>query len=194
MAIPKVTPTQAELDSTTRGGKHAADKHGAKHAGHGKHRAKHHHKHHGTWNDKHWRWVATADGDWRVQGYIFHHKHKPPKHHFRGPGPKPARRVAAATSAAAVAATAAGEGRPAGSYAGEFGVAQANRLLNRAGFGPAPGEAEALVAMGMVGAVQSLTRPSGAATLSGPPRSTTKATRSPPPTSGATTTSGGSTG
>ena len=44
------------------------------------------------------------------------------------------------------------------------GVAQANRLLNRAGFGPAPGEAEALVAMGMVGAVQSLTRPSGAAT------------------------------
>jgi uncharacterized protein (DUF1800 family) len=169
MAIPKVTPTQAELDSTTRGGKHRADKHGAKHAGHGKHRAKHHHKHHGTWNDKHWRWVATPDGDWRVQGYIFHHKHKPPKHHFRGPGPKPPRRVAAATSAASVAATAAGEGRPSGSYAGEFGVAQANRLLNRAGFGPAPGQAEALVAMGMVGAVQSLTRPSGAAVLSGPP-------------------------
>src|ERR1700679_2944021 len=65
MAIPKVTPTQAELDSTTRGGKHRADKHGAKHAHHGKHRAKHHHKHHGTWNDKHWRWVPTEDGDWR---------------------------------------------------------------------------------------------------------------------------------
>ncbi len=115
MAIPKVTPTQAELDSTTRGGKHAADKHGATHAGHGKHRAKHHQKHHGTWNDKHWRWVETPDGDWRVQGYIFHHKHKPPKHHFRGPGPKPPRRAAtAATSAAALAAAAAaGETRPA---------------------------------------------------------------------------------
>src|ERR1700749_5029997 len=88
MAIPKVTPTPAELDSTLRGGKHRADKHGAKHAGHGKHRRKHHHKHHGTWNDKHWRWVPTADGDWRVQGYIFHHKHKTPEHHFRGPGPR----------------------------------------------------------------------------------------------------------
>lgn len=116
MAIPKVTPTQAELDSTTRGGKHRADKHGATHAGRGKDRTKHH-KHHGTWNDKHWRWVPTEDGDWRVQGYIFHHKHKPPKHHFRGPGPKPPRRVAAATSSAAGAATAAGEGRPAGAYA-----------------------------------------------------------------------------
>src|ERR1700710_1161234 len=124
MAIPKVTPTQAELDSTKCGGKHRPD--------------------------KHWRWVETPSGDWRVEGYVFHHKHKPPKHHFRGPGPKPARRVAAATSAAAVAATAAGEGRPAGAYAGEFGLAQANRLLNRAGFGPAPGQAEALVAMGMV--------------------------------------------
>ncbi|HEX3360264.1 MAG TPA: DUF1800 domain-containing protein [Solirubrobacterales bacterium] len=169
MAIPKVTPTQAELDSTKRGGKHRADKHGAKHAGHGTHRAKHHATHHGTWNDKHWRWVPTADGEWRVQGYIFHHKHKPPKHHFRGPGPKPPRRAAAAASAAAVAATAAAEGRPSGSYAGEFGLAQANRLLNRAGFGPGPGQAQALVAMGLVGAVQSLTRPSGAATLSGPP-------------------------
>ena len=118
MAIPKVTPTQAELDSTTRGGKHRADKHGAKHAHHGKHRAKHHHKHHGTWNDKHWRWVPTEDGDWRVQGYIFHHKHKPPKHHFRGPGPKPARRV---TSVAAAIAPAL--------------VAAATR---RGGFGPGP--------------------------------------------------------
>ena len=103
---------------------------------------KHHHKHHGTWNDKHWRWVPNADGDWRVQGYIFHHKHKPPKHHFRGPGPKPPRRVAAATSTAAGAATAAGEGRPAGAYAGAFGVPQATRLLDSGGLRPAPGEAE----------------------------------------------------
>src|ERR1700753_4487922 len=100
MAIPKVTPTQAEMDSVKAGGKHRADKSAKKH----KKGAKKHKKHHGTWNDKHWRWVETADGDWRVQGYIFHHKHKPPKHHFRGTGTKPPPRAAAATSAAAIAA------------------------------------------------------------------------------------------
>ncbi len=116
-------------------------------------------KHKRVWNDKHWRWVPTADGDWRVQGYVFHHKHKPPKHHFRGPGPKPPSRAVAPPPA---------ETRPAGSYQGPFGTAQATRLLQRAGFGPRPGQAEQLASMGLVGAVQSLTRPSGAATLSGP--------------------------
>ena len=85
MAIPKVTPTQAELDSTKPGGKHRAGQARAE-AQKAQSTAT---QHHGTWNDKHWRWVETPDGDWRVQGYIFHHKHKPPKHHFRGPGPKP---------------------------------------------------------------------------------------------------------
>ena len=42
------------------------------------------------------------------------------------------------------------------------------RLLNRAGFGPVPGQAEQLASLGLVGAVQSLTRPSGAAGLHGP--------------------------
>ena len=42
------------------------------------------------------------------------------------------------------------------------------RLLNRAGFGPAPGQAEQLASMGLLDAVYSLTRPSGAAVLSGP--------------------------
>ncbi len=116
-------------------------------------------KHRRVWNDKHWRWVPTADGGWRVQGYIFHHKHKPPKHHFRGPGPKPPRRVVSTPS---------GETRPAGSYQGAFGPAQATRLLHRAGFGPRPGQADQLASLGLVGAVQSLTRPNGAATLSGP--------------------------
>jgi uncharacterized protein (DUF1800 family) len=52
-------------------------------------------------------------------------------------------------------------------YGGTFGVAQAQRLLWRAGFGPTPGQAEALAARGVVAAVRSLTRPSGAATLAG---------------------------
>ncbi|MGE5409251.1 MAG: DUF1800 domain-containing protein [Syntrophothermus sp.] len=111
------------------------------------------------WNDKHWRWVPTTDGDWRVQGYIFHHKHRPPRNHFRGPGPKPPRRVVSPPPA---------ETRPAGSYQGPFGPPQAARLLQRAGFGARPGQADQLASMGLVGAVRSLTRPSGAATLSGP--------------------------
>jgi Protein of unknown function (DUF1800) len=162
MAIPKVTPTQAELDSTRRGGKHRPDKHGRKHK-------RPHKKHHGTWNDKHWRWVETPDGDWRVQGYIFHHKHKPPKHHFRGPGPKPpVRPRSTGTAAGTTAAAPSGPQLPPGAYAGAFGVPQATRLLTRAGFGPGPGQAAALAGMGMVAAVQSLTRPSGPANLIGP--------------------------
>ncbi len=133
MAIPKVTPTQAELDSTKSGGKHRLDKDAHKH----KHRAKHHKKK--------------------------HRKHHKKKHHHKHH---------AATAAPPVAATPVpptAETRPPGAFNGSFGVAQANRLLTRAGFGPRPGEANAYVSMGLVGAVQSLTRPSGAAVLSGPP-------------------------
>ena len=57
---------------------------------------------------------------------------------------------------------------PPGAYQGPFGRAQAVRLLNRAGFGPVPGQAEHLASLGLVGAVQSLTRPSGGAALNGP--------------------------
>jgi hypothetical protein len=53
-------------------------------------------------------------------------------------------------------------------YRGPFGVEQAERLLWRAGFGPAPGEAHALAALGLDAAVQSLTRPSGPEILTGP--------------------------
>jgi hypothetical protein len=131
MAIPKVTPTQAELDSTKPGGKHRADPSAHKH----KHRAKHHKKKH------------------------HHHKKKRHKHHA----------AAAVPPVAATPVPAGAESRPPGSFNGTFGVAQANRLLTRAGFGPRPGEANAYVSIGLVGAVQSLTRPSGGAVLSGPP-------------------------
>jgi hypothetical protein len=47
-------------------------------------------------------------------------------------------------------------------------LAQAHRLLWRAGFGPSPGQAEALVGEPLEQVVLGLTRPSGAATLAGP--------------------------
>jgi hypothetical protein len=47
-------------------------------------------------------------------------------------------------------------------------LAQARRLLWRAGFGPRPGQAEALAGQPVEAVVQSLTRPSGAAVLHGP--------------------------
>jgi uncharacterized protein (DUF1800 family) len=52
-------------------------------------------------------------------------------------------------------------------YDGQFGVAQAERLLWRAGFGPRKGEADALAKLGLDGAVRSLARP-GAEKLVGP--------------------------
>jgi hypothetical protein len=54
-------------------------------------------------------------------------------------------------------------------YSGPFGVRQAERLLWRAGFGPSPGHAQALAAMGLHRAVAALTRPAGAPTLTGLP-------------------------
>ena len=52
-------------------------------------------------------------------------------------------------------------------YRGDFGRAQAERLLWRAGFGPRPGDLDALAAKGLRGAVLSLTRP-GPERLDGP--------------------------
>ncbi len=57
-------------------------------------------------------------------------------------------------------------------YSGEFGVAQATRLLFRGGFGPAPGQAEEFATLGVKGAVARLMNPPAgkgtAATLAGP--------------------------
>ncbi len=57
---------------------------------------------------------------------------------------------------------------PAPALAAQLTLAQARRLLWRAGFGPAPGQAEALVGQPIEAVVQGLTRPSGSATLHGP--------------------------
>ena len=125
---------------------------------------RHGRRHHRVWKDKHYRWVPDGNGDWRIQGYIVRHHHKPARHHFRGPGKKPPRRA----QPAAAAAPSSSDARPAGAYQGPFGTEQALRLINRAGFGPVAGQAEHLASLGLVGAVQSLTRPGGAATLNGP--------------------------
>jgi uncharacterized protein (DUF1800 family) len=53
-------------------------------------------------------------------------------------------------------------------YRGHFGVAEAERLLWRAGFGPRPGEAAHLARKGLGGAVRSLTRPPAKDRLAGP--------------------------
>jgi len=55
-----------------------------------------------------------------------------------------------------------------GVYSGPFGRVQAKRLLDRAGFGPKPGQATDLAGKGLRDAVYSLTRPSGSANLVGP--------------------------
>jgi uncharacterized protein (DUF1800 family) len=57
---------------------------------------------------------------------------------------------------------------PAPSLGAPITLAQAQRLLWRAGFGPTPGQAEALVGQPLTQVVYGLTRPSGAAVLSGP--------------------------
>ena len=53
-------------------------------------------------------------------------------------------------------------------YRGRFGPKEAERLLWRAGFGPAPGQSKKLAKRGMRAAVRSLTRPNGAPRLTGP--------------------------
>ncbi len=117
-----------------------------------------------AWKDKHYRWVPDGQGDWQVQGYVVRHRHRPRRGHRRGPGKKPPRQAQAAAAAAPIL----GETRPAGAYQGPFGAEQARRLLNRAGFGAVPGQAEQLASLGLVAAVHSLTRPSGGVALSGP--------------------------
>src|SRR5262245_57684664 len=108
-----------------------------------------------VWKDKHFRWVPTADGDWRVQSYYVRHKHRPRRNHKRGPGRKPPRRATAAAAPLPINP----DPRPPGAYQGPFGRDQAVRLLERAGFGAVPGQAEHLASLGLVGSVQSLTRP-----------------------------------
>ncbi len=90
-----------------------------------------------------------------------HHKKKAPVPHVSGlagaPAPPAIPVVAPPPSSA-----------PPPVAAATISLTQARRLLWRAGFGPAPGQAEALAGQPLEAVVQSLTRPSGPATLHGP--------------------------
>ncbi|MGZ5331454.1 MAG: DUF1800 domain-containing protein, partial [Solirubrobacterales bacterium] len=94
------------------------------------------------------------------RAYWVRHAKKPPEDHPRGPGPRPVPRPQRPRAPAKPSRFKV--------YSGPFGRPEATRLLNRAGFGPKPGQAEALAKKGLKAAVHSLTRPSGPAVLSGP--------------------------
>jgi hypothetical protein len=109
-----------------------------------------------------------------------HRKHR--KHHKPHAQPKSAAAVKPVLSPASSAAGLAGapappaipsqapapSSTPAPALSAPITLAQAQRLLWRAGFGPTPGQAQALAGQPIESVVQSLTRPSGAAVLRGP--------------------------
>ncbi|HEV2998275.1 MAG TPA: DUF1800 domain-containing protein [Solirubrobacteraceae bacterium] len=121
----------------------AAADHGAKHAHHSGHA---HHGHHKKRHHLHKR----------------HHKKHRRRHHHRHHG------TAVPPLPVAPANPPAPSGAPVPTAPPTLTLQGARRLLWRAGFGPAPGQAEALAGQPIQQVVYSLTRPSGAAVLSGP--------------------------
>jgi hypothetical protein len=115
---------------------------------------------HRVWRDRHTKWVDKGDGRVVEVTYAKVHRRRPKRGHYRGPGPRPVPRPQKPPRPRSP--------QPFGVYKGPFGRLEAARLLNRAGFGPRPGEAERLAKRGLRSAVHSLTRPSGEAALRGP--------------------------
>lgn len=105
------------------------------------------------------RWVDTGEGVVRLKTKVIRRR-KGEKAPRKDPGPRPLPRPQKARKPAGPQGF--------GTYHGKFGRLEATRLLNRAGFGPAPGQAEKLAKLGMRKAVLSLTRPKGQARLIGP--------------------------
>jgi len=104
------------------------------------------------------------------------HKHSKHSKHRKHRKPRPRRRALielyGLPGAPAPLAIPVGAPQPSSTpppfQSGPITLAAARRLLWRAGFGPKPGEAEALVGKPIEEAVQALTRPSGPAVLEGP--------------------------
>lgn len=105
------------------------------------------------------RWVDRGEGVVHRETKVIRVKgsRRPPR---RDPGPRPLPKAQRPSKPLVP--------QPFGVYRGAFGRLEATRLLNRAGFGPSPGQAEKLARMGMKRAVLSLTRPRGKAKLIGP--------------------------
>lgn len=112
-----------------------------------------------TVNYRRQRWVDSGDGVVRLKTRLIRRRRgdKAPR---KDPGPRPLPRPQQPVRP--------WKPQPFGTYRGSFGRLEAIRLLNRAGFGPAPGQAEKLARLGMKKAVLSLTRPQGEAKLIGP--------------------------
>jgi hypothetical protein len=105
-----------------------------------------------------------------------HHKHRKHHHHAKAAPHLPSAAQTLPSAAGLPGAAAplpiapsppAPSNTPAPSVSAPITTAQARRLLWRAGFGPTPGQAEALAGSPIEAVVQGLTRPSGAAVLHG---------------------------
>ncbi len=98
-----------------------------------------------------------------------HHRKKHHKHHKKKAPPPHVSGLAGAPAPPAIPVVAPPpSSAPLPAPPPTISLAQARRLLWRAGFGPAPGQAEAMAGQPLEAVVQSLTRPSGPATLHGP--------------------------
>lgn len=107
------------------------------------------------------RWVDSGEGIVHKKIRVIRVKggrRKPP---VKDPGPRPLPRPQRPARPSSPGSF--------GVYRGKFGRLEATRLLNRAGFGPSPGQAEKLAKLGLKKAVLSLTRPQGKSRLVGPP-------------------------
>jgi len=96
-----------------------------------------------------------------------HHKHKPHKHRHK-PVHHLSGMAGAPLPAAPITPPPAPSSAPVPSLGAPITLAGANRLMWRAGFGPTPGQAEALAGMPLQQVLYSLTRPAGQAVLTGP--------------------------
>ena len=112
---------------------------------------------------------AKDDAHAKREKHEKHHKHKRRKHRkHKHHHAKPHGTVGVALPVAPVSPPAPSPAPAPSVGSPPITLAQARRLLWRAGFGPTPGQAEALVGQPLEQVVFSLTRPSGAATLTGP--------------------------
>jgi uncharacterized protein (DUF1800 family) len=116
---------------------------------------------------------AQAKHDAHGKHSTKHPKHRKRRHHHRRRHKHVVKHVSGLPGAPAPPPIAVNPPPPSNNPPPSLGapitLAQARRLLWRAGFGPTPGQAESIAGQPIEGVVHSLTRPSGPAVLHGPP-------------------------